>query len=157
MDSALQPVQIDDQRLSVTAPSVTQTQTFDVVVAVSDGQAARQAVGKLTVNSGTVCGVDPDAGNYPAWQSTVIYTQETVSHNQLVWQAKWWNQGVEPDFGTPWRLVSNVELPWNANRVYNTGDEANYQDSRYRARWWVQGQTPDTSSAWERIGPSTGC
>ena len=157
VDSALQPVQIDDQRLSVTAPSVTQTQTFDVVVAVSDGQAARQAVGKLTVNSGTVCGVDPDAGNYPAWQSTVIYTQETVSHNQLVWQAKWWNQGVEPDFGTPWRLVSNVELPWNANRVYNTGDEANYQDSRYRARWWVQGQTPDTSSAWERIGPSTGC
>ncbi|GFR39455.1 hypothetical protein PRECH8_27510 [Insulibacter thermoxylanivorax] len=59
---------------------------------------------------GDAPGYDPDpvpVDDYPAWDPTVIYINEIVSHNGRLYQSLWWNQGVEPglDQNGPWRLI----------------------------------------------------
>jgi len=45
---------------------------------------------------------DANAEQYPAWDASTIYTNETVSHNSFVYQAKWWTQGNEPGSDSVW-------------------------------------------------------
>lgn len=97
---------------------------------------------------------DPDVVNHPAWDSAIVYTPHaTVSYAELVWEAKWWNQGNPPATdGGPWKLLSNVELPWNIGTVYTGGSEVNHNGGRYRAKWWTRGKEPGVADVWQRIG-----
>ena len=37
---------------------------------------------------------------------------------------------------------------WDANKVYNTGDEVSYNLHRWEAKWWTQGNQPGTNDVW---------
>ncbi|WP_261324632.1 glycosyl hydrolase family 18 protein [Microbulbifer agarilyticus] len=146
--------------ITVTAPQVEADTNFTLTVTVSDGIASASADVTVTVTNVIVDGgcssTDPNAGNVPAWQSGSTYLGgDQVSHEQLVWQAKYWTQQ-EPGFtSADWQLVSDIEVPWNASTAYNGGDEVNHEGKRYRAKWWTQGQDPSTSSDWEEIGDAS--
>ncbi|MBY6191880.1 chitinase [Microbulbifer agarilyticus] len=146
--------------ITVTAPQVEADTNFTLTVTVSDGIASASADVTVTVTNVIVDGgcssTDPNAGNVPAWQSGSTYLGgDQVSHEQLVWQAKYWTQQ-EPGFSSAdWQLVSDIEVPWNASTAYNGGDEVNHEGKRYRAKWWTQGQDPSTSSDWEEIGDAS--
>lgn len=102
IDSVLTVVS-GSQTASVTlkAPVVEANGEYPVQVNVNDGAldtfASMRVLVKADNQGGDSCdNTDPDAGNYPSWNSTTTYTNETVSHNGLVYRAKWWNQNVEP-------------------------------------------------------------
>ncbi|MCA0899155.1 glycosyl hydrolase family 18 protein [Microbulbifer agarilyticus] len=146
--------------ITITAPQVEADTNFTLTVTVSDGIASASADVTVTVTNVIVDGgcssTDPNAGNFPAWQSGSTYVGgDQVSHEQLVWQAKYWTQQ-EPSFtSADWQLISDIEVPWNASTAYNGGDEVNHEGKRYRAKWWTQGQEPSTSSDWEEIGDAS--
>uniref|UniRef100_UPI00056BB30A PKD domain-containing protein n=2 Tax=Photobacterium sanctipauli TaxID=1342794 RepID=UPI00056BB30A len=148
--------------ITLKAPSVEEQEQADVSILVSDGSLDATATTMITVNpvdDGGECDMtDPDADNYPAWQMNTVYnTGDKVSHDQLVWSAKYWTQNVAPSLGAEeWSLISDVEAGWNASVAYNGGDEVNHDGSRWRAKWWTQGDEPSmSSSVWEHIGDAT--
>lgn len=131
---------------------------FINLVADTAVSGASLTVTKDTNTTDPICDVsDPNAGNYPAWSASTVYTSsETVSYNNLVWQAKWWNQSSAPAAdGGPWALLSAAELPWEAGTVYNSGDEVNHNGRRYSARWWNRGSEPGVDSVWRDIGEAS--
>ncbi|PMH46097.1 hypothetical protein BCU68_09470 [Vibrio sp. 10N.286.49.B3] len=97
---------------------------------------------------------DPNLGDFPAYQAGQVYNGgDTVSHDDLVWKAKWWTQNTAPSLAADvWELHSTVAMGWNADTVYNGGDEVDHGERRYQAKWWTQGENPTTSSVWEDIG-----
>lgn len=144
----------------ITAMQVDATKEFSVQVEVSDGELSSSDSTAVTVADSGGTGncelVDPNASDYPAWSASSVYTGgDTVSHNQLVWEANYWTQGNEPGFSAPdWTLLSDVEAPWQSDAAYSGGDEVNHEGRRYRAQWWTRGDEPGTADVWEDIGPS---
>ncbi|HEY8569259.1 glycosyl hydrolase family 18 protein [Microbulbifer sp.] len=146
--------------IAITAPQVSADSVFDLTVTVSDGIDSASATVPVTVTNvpddNECSATDPNAGSYPAWQSGSTYLGgNKVSHQDLVWEAKYWTQQ-EPGFtSADWKLFSNVETPWNASTAYNGGAEVNHEGTRYRAQWWTQGDEPGVNSVWVVIGPAT--
>ena len=144
-----------------TAPTVTANEALVFEVTVDDGQASSTAQVTITVTAsgnGDPCSAtDPNAGNYPAWSNGATYNSgDTVSHNSLVWQANWWNQGAEPSSAnSAWKLLSKVELPWSADVSYTGGAEVNHDGRRYRAAHWTRGDVPGVASVWTDIGAAS--
>ncbi|QKX17628.1 glycosyl hydrolase family 18 protein [Microbulbifer sp. YPW1] len=147
------------ESITITAPQVGADTDFTLTVTVSDGidsASASVTVSVINVEGGGGCEmIDPNAGNYAAWQSGSTYLGgDQVSFDQLVWEAKYWTQQ-QPGFSSAdWKLISDVEVPWNASTAYNGGDEVNHNGLRYRAKWWTQSE-PGVSSDWEEIGEAT--
>lgn len=149
--------------VTLIAPEVEMDSMLNLHVSVSDGEDSASATTQVQVkniddegNNGddNQCeSSDSNAVNYPEWDASKVYTTETVSHNGLVYKAKWWVQGSEP---TPtneaWELMSNVELPWSVGMVYNGTDQVNHNGSRWQAKWWTQGDEPGASDVWVNIG-----
>lgn len=149
-----------DAALSVTAADVTVQTQVVVSAVVSDGELTATDEVVVTINPSVTGGCnskDPNAGNYPAWAANVTYNSgDMVSYNDLVFKAKWWNQGNAPSTGDgPWQLESNIELPWSADTVYNGGDEVNHNGRRYRAGYWTLGNEPGTADVWADIGEAS--
>lgn len=148
----------DSASATFTAPQVQANTAFTATVTVSDGFFNVSAEVQVNVtDTGDSCSQsDPNADNYPAWSVGGTYLGgDQVSHQNLVWQAKYWTQ-MEPGMtAADWTLVSELEIPWNATTIYNGGDEVNHDGTRYRAKWWTQGDEPGTSLVWEEIGPAT--
>lgn len=149
-----------DVRLVASTANVDVTTQVTVTAVVSDGELSATDEVVLTINPVVVGGcanTDPDAVNRPAWSANVTYNGgETVSYNNLVFKAKWWNQGQTPSTGDgPWQLLSNVELPWSAETVYNGGDEVNHNGRRYRAQYWTLNNEPGMSEVWLDIGAAS--
>ena len=153
--------------VSITAPQVTGDKQVMVRVTVSDGTLDATASTRVTViDSNATCRTkDPTAGVYPAWDARKPHhvKGDRVSHKDIAWEAKWIT-AEEPVIGpTDWPqswdlLSSNLELPWNPERVYRTGDETNHDGRRYRAGWWTQNDDPATdnsSGVWTDVGAST--
>ena len=153
--------------VSITAPQVTGDKQVMVRVTVSDGTLSATASTRVTViDSNAVCRTkDPTAGIYPAWDVRKPHhvKGDRVSHKDIAWEAKWIT-AEEPVIGpTDWPqswdlLSSNLEFPWNPERVYRTRDETNHNGRRYRAGWWTQNDDPATdnsSGVWTDIGAST--
>ena len=147
--------------IAITAPQVSADTNFDLTVVVSDGLASATATVTVTVTDesgtgGTCATTDPNAGNYTAWVSGSTYLGgDQVSHNDLVWEAKYWTQQEPSLTSADWKLLSDIEVPWSASTAYNGGDEVNHNGKRYRAKWWTQGQEPGVSSDWEEIGDAS--
>lgn len=107
-------------------------------------------------SNGGCSSTDSDAANYPAWDASTVYTTETVSHNGVVYKAKWWVQGTEPSpSAEPWEMLSELDLPWNKAVAYNGQDQVNYNGSRWQAKWWTQGNEPGVDDVWVNIGPES--
>jgi len=54
-------------------------------------------------------------------------------------------------------LINNVcvdkEIPtgnttWNADKIYNTGDQVTVNETVYQAGWWTTGENPETTGKW---------
>lgn len=102
---------------------------------------------------------DPGAADHPYWRPDETYPAEAkINYQGLIWEALWWNSGQSPESEqAPWKLVSDVEYPWSASLIYDTGDEVNHNGQRWRAMWWVQGENgkPGLNPAWLLIGSSS--
>lgn len=151
--------------VTIQAPEVTVDTAYPVSVVVTDGEAQASDVGEVLVmnvqsgggeeGSDECSTTDANAGQYPAWDASTIYTNETVSHDGLVYQAKWWIQGSEPSpSNEAWQLVSDVDLPWDPQVAYQGNDQVNHNGSRWQAKWWTQGNEPGSDSVWVNIGPA---
>lgn len=104
-------------------------------------------------------------GSFPAWSPLVPYPAGyKVDRAASVYQAKWWNQGIDPShdaaapWGVPWRLVGEKgsagppwtprKLPpgtdpaWSPSTVYVVGDRVLYGGVPYEAKWWNEGSSP---------------
>ncbi|WP_429057913.1 glycosyl hydrolase family 18 protein [Aeromonas jandaei] len=144
--------------LVVTGPNVTSDTAYDLSLTVSDGALDASAATRLTakpVSGGGGCSAtDPDAANWPAWQASKVYNGgDKVSHNQLVWQAKYWTQGNEPSrTADQWTLVSKVQLGWDANVAYNSGDLTNHNGRQWKAQYWTRGDEPGKAAVWQDVG-----
>lgn len=147
--------------LVVTGPNVTEATLYGLSVLVSDGALDASASTNLTVTPKVVGGgcdaTDPNAGNYPAWQTSVVYnTGDTVSHSQLVWKAKYWTQGNTPSrTADQWQLLSQVDLGWDAGVVYNGGQTTRYNGRVWKASYWTKGDVPGVAAVWVDIGAAT--
>ncbi|WP_421262552.1 glycosyl hydrolase family 18 protein [Aeromonas jandaei] len=147
--------------LVVTGPNVTSDTAYDLSLTVSDGALDASAATRLTVkpvNGGGGCSAtDPDAANWPAWQASKVYNGgDKVSHNQLVWQAKYWTQGNEPSrTADQWTLVSKVQLGWDANVAYNSGDLTNHNGRQWKAQYWTRGDEPGKAAVWQDVGAAS--
>ena len=79
-----------------------------------------------------------------------------MSHNQLVWRAKYWTQGNEPSRSADqWALASQVDLGWSAAVAYNGGELTNHNGRRWQARWWTQGNEPGKHGVWLDVGAAS--
>ncbi|MCW9015440.1 MAG: hypothetical protein OQJ89_00605, partial [Kangiellaceae bacterium] len=147
----------DQATVSVAAFTPSQTSSYSISVDVSDGVNTVSASTELTiVVAGPGCAkTDPDAVNHPAWQASQTYqANTTVSHQQLVWKANWWNQSSEPSQANDaWKLLSNVELAWHEGTSFNGGEEVDHKNRRWKAKWWTNLE-PGVSSDWQDIGPA---
>ncbi|BBQ54423.1 glycosyl hydrolase family 18 protein [Aeromonas jandaei] len=147
--------------LVVTGPNVTSDTTYDLSLTVSDGALDASAATRLTVKpvsgGGGCSATDPDAANWPAWQASKVYNGgDKVSHNQLVWQAKYWTQGNEPSrTADQWTLVSKVQLGWDANVAYNSGDLTNHNGRQWKAQYWTRGDEPGKAAVWQDVGAAS--
>ncbi|GLT20044.1 chitinase [Vibrio zhanjiangensis] len=145
---------------SFIAPEFTQDTNITVSVTVSDGSATDTKSLTILVKAkedggtgGSCSTTDPEASNVPAWVRGQVYTTETVSHNGLVYTAKWWNTEEPTPTASAWNLDSEVELPWTSAAVYNGGDQVDHNGSRWEAKWWTQGNEPSSSSdVWVNVG-----
>ena len=157
----------DTATITFTAPQVDTDTEVTMTVTVSDGTLEDSTSVVVTMTDATSTGCrtsDPNAPNYPVWDSTRGHyvAGDRVSHSSLVWEAKYWTQE-EPavgatDWPSDWTLVSTgVDIAWNPERVYLKDDEANHGERRYRANWWTQGNNPatDSSGVWTDIGATT--
>ncbi len=154
--SELSASNTDSATVSISANKPSQTTSYSVSVAVSDGTHTVKADTQLTVVVGNDCvQTDPNADQYPTWDSSATYVKANqVNFEQLVWRANWWNQGSQPSISnTTWTLVSDVELGWQAGKSYQSGDEVDHKSRRWSAKWWTQSE-PGPSSDWKDIGPA---
>ncbi len=112
-------------------------------------------------------------GSYPAWSPSVPYRADyKVVAGGDVYEAKWWNKGVDPtlqvtsSWGSPWSLVgpaapsaapwtpptvpAGTYPAWSPTATYVAGDRILFQGAPYQAKWWNEDQSP----AGEAAGPS---
>ena len=152
------------------APTVTTETELTFRLTVSDDALSDtdDVVVVLLQDGGTGCTqVDASAGSYAAYDSDEApYTGgQQANHRGLVWEAFHWTDD-EPiitatTWPDEWGLVSTVEIPWHAARVYGgsrvgeTTTEVNHKGRRYRASYWTKGDDPATAAAWTDIGAST--
>ncbi|MGL6296233.1 MAG: carbohydrate-binding protein, partial [Plesiomonas sp.] len=158
--TGLQATGQNTETLTITAPAVSQTTTYPVSVSVSDNhQTVERSVNIIVeASTGDSCTVtDPDAANWDAWSETSVYVAgNKVSHNDLVWSAKYWTKGNTPSIDSAeWALESKVEMSWSAKATYQGGETTNHNGRRWKAKWWTQGDQPGTNGVWEDIGVSS--
>ena len=146
--------------LRLLPPVVTTSEQHELSVSVSDG--VHQSEGRVVLTlepvvDGSCNTTDPEAANVPAWQASKVYNGgDKVSHNQLVWQAKYWTQGNEPSRAADqWALASQVDLGWSATVAYNGGELTNHNGRQWKAKWWTQGNEPGKHDVWLDVGAAS--
>ncbi len=157
------------ETITVTAPNVSEITQYTLSVTVSDGALDASASLLLTVNpvddsgdsgdsgSSQCSTTDDNASQYSAWQSDSIYQKgDTISHNGLVWEAKYWTKGDTPSLtAQPWSLVSDINVSWDAAIVFQGGDTTEYNGRQWQASWWTQGDEPGVAQVWKDIGEAS--
>jgi cellulose synthase/poly-beta-1,6-N-acetylglucosamine synthase-like glycosyltransferase/chitodextrinase len=113
---------------------------------------------------------NPADAPYPQWSATVEYpVGYKVVANGEIYQAKWYNNGQDPQaqvqyaWQTPWELLGPV-LPgdhapvisvpaaassypqWALGTLYKAGSKVRYDGLPYVAKWNNQGTSPDTAA-----------
>jgi chitinase len=121
----------------------------------------------VTVPDQTPRTVDPANSPFPVWRPTAQYPQGyKVVWKGDVYQAKWFNQGIDPSARTaseweaPWALVGPVgpddvaptlttvppgSIPvWDPNVLYEKGTAVAFDGLPYVSRWSTKGDAPST-------------
>ncbi|EKE75897.1 glycosyl hydrolase family 18 protein [Gallaecimonas xiamenensis] len=160
LPAGLSATSLTDPSLSLTAPAVDSQTSYSIGLTVTDaeGLTASGQTQLLVSPAGDGCQAsDPDAGNFPAWDSAAVYVGGAkVSYQNLVWEAKYWTQGNTPSQADgPWKLVSSVAQGWQASVAYNGGDEVDHNGRHWRAKWWTQNEEPGIAAVWEDIGEAS--
>lgn len=110
---------------------------------------------------------NPADAPYPEWQPTAVYVEGyKVVRSGYVYQARWYNTGVDPSattdpWTTPWVLLGPVlqgdhaptttTVPagtypeWTESGVYSAGDKVLYRGEPYVAKWYNVGARPSTA------------
>ncbi|NRF28135.1 glycoside hydrolase [Vibrio coralliilyticus] len=154
---------VHSNAITLRAPNVFEDTDYDISLDVTDNHHNVSVQSTIVVADNSDAGsessceaTDPDATYHPTWDAATIYTNETVSHQGLVYKAKWWTQGSEPSpSNEAWELVSDVDLPWDASTAYQGNEQVNHNGSRWQAKWWTQGGEPGIDSVWVNIGPAS--
>lgn len=99
-------------------------------------------------------GIDPNADKYSAWvQGRTYWGDDIVSHNSLVYRAKYWTQSEPSVTATEWTLMSDKELPWNADAIYSAGDEVDHNGRHWQAQYYAEkGREPGIAPMWKDVG-----
>lgn len=99
-------------------------------------------------------GTDPDAVNYPAWDSAATYTTGMmVSHRGYVFQCNYWSQGNDPMTEDHWNIQNGFIIPWAEAKGYDRGNVVSHDGYNWEATVWNQGSEPATGNAdWKNIG-----
>ncbi|PCK31088.1 lytic polysaccharide monooxygenase [Pseudoalteromonas piscicida] len=85
--------------ISILAPEVEADQTVQGELTVSDSKASTSVSFTITVKNNT-------SPQYPQWQATETYVGgDKVTHNQKVYEAKWWTRGEEPGNSDVWKAI----------------------------------------------------
>ncbi|MCL1141999.1 glycosyl hydrolase family 18 protein [Shewanella gaetbuli] len=153
--------------VKIKAPKVDADQIYIISVNASNGDKSNSASMEIHVKdipltaqqpdlNSKCSAVDPKASQFDKWINTAVYTQETVSHLGLVYKAKYWNQNDEPTPSSQaWKLMSEVELPWNPDVAYQGKAQVDHNGSRWQANWWIINHEPRMgSTVWKNIGPA---
>jgi chitinase len=135
-------------------------------------------VDSVTVPDQTPTAEDPENSPFPIWRPTAQYVQGyKVVWKGSVYQAKWFNEGIDPstattnEWETPWALIGPVgpndtaptlttvppgSLPvWEPATLYQKGATVAFDGLPYQARWSTQGDAPstqfpvDADAAWQ--------
>ncbi len=97
---------------------------------------------------------DPAAKNLPLWNETTAYsTGNRVNYEDLVWEAKWWIKGEQPDSSTAWLLISDVLLAWEQGKSYVQGDQVIFDNRIFEAKQWTSASPANSPNLWVDRGP----
>jgi hypothetical protein len=124
---------------------------YHLIYHVQDNQGNMTELTRVITVKDSSCGnTDPDSSKYPAWKQTTVYVEgDIVSHENLVWKAKYWTKGNTPlQTDEQWELLSNVQTSWNKNVIYDGGDLALHMGRQWQAKWWTKGDEPSVSDVW---------
>ena len=110
---------------------------------------------------------DPKTSPYPIWDVDASYPEGSkIGWTHSVYEAKWWNEGEQPDPATEngaqsWRLLGPVlpgekpverpQIPegtypdWVKATEYPKGERIIFDGIGYEAKWWSQGDSPDAA------------
>lgn len=155
--------------VSFTAPEVSNETRYIVTATVSDGKDESSTTAVLTViptadnpgdegtppgdgNDGCPAPTDPNADQYPGWSAGKIYNQgDKVSYKGLIYTAKYWTQGDQPDVSEAWEMSSNVLLGWDKEQAYSGNAKIIWQGYVWQAKWWTKGEEPGVASVWVKL------
>ncbi|MEO2279607.1 lytic polysaccharide monooxygenase [Pseudoalteromonas pernae] len=135
--------------ITINAPQVDSDSNFTITVTVDDG-----ALSASTRFQVTVVNDQTTIGEYPQWSATAQYqASERVSFAGNDYEAKWWNEGAQPDTSEAWKRISNTDEPlqWHINTPYSGGAVVVHEGAQYRAKWWTQGDEPGLTQVWEAL------
>lgn len=92
--------------------------------------------------------------------SSIYYGGDIVSHDQMMWQARFWTKGTEPSVTAPqyqWKLISDHPVNWVAAVAYPRGSIVQHNSHSWTAKFWSEGEEPSTDSpAWQQ-GDKASC
>jgi chitinase len=144
---------------------------FSRTFATLSGSAADAAGSEATMTPTNRPVIDsPSADPYPEWQATRPYVAGYLVVCQgNVYEAKWYNQSVDPAaqlqdaYASPWQLIGPVlpgnhaptttTLPagtypaWSPTAIYEDGSRVLYAGLPYEARWYNTATSPAAESA----------
>ncbi|MBM7635097.1 5'-nucleotidase C-terminal domain-containing protein [Geomicrobium sediminis] len=97
---------------------------------------------------------------YDTWQQSDVYTKgDRVTHNDVVYEAKWWTVGENPENSSEWdvwQVVADCQpdegdgyKEWSQTVTYTAGDRVWYEGELYEAKWWTRGENPSHSGEWD--------
>ena len=135
--------------ITITAPALDNDSTFTIAVTVDDGQLSASTNFDVLVTN-----EQSNTGDYPAWSATAQYqASERVSFAGNDYEAKWWNEGAQPDISDAWQRISNTDEPmqWHVSTPYAGGTGVIHEGVQYRAKWWTQGDEPGVAPVWEAL------
>jgi chitodextrinase len=98
--------------------------------------------------------------SHPAWNPSTVYLNgDTVSHNNIIYKAKYWTQNNIPssNYGNccAWEYImpcggftaATCYKPlWDGLIAYNSGNQVFWNGSVYVAQWWTLNQNPTSNS-----------
>ena len=83
--------------ITLSAGQVSQNTTVTVSVSVSDGQLSTNASFEVTVQN--------DSSSAPSWDANTVYVKDDLaSYQGVVYRAKWWTLGEQPDTAEVWEV-----------------------------------------------------
>ncbi|MFB4212109.1 glycosyl hydrolase family 18 protein [Shouchella sp. JSM 1781072] len=92
------------------------------------------------------------------WSKETVYVKgDQVKKDGLVYEAKWWTRGEDPNRSGEWDVWKKVDqcnddvatASWLKDKIYTKGDQVEHRGVWYEAKWWTRGEDPSRSGEWD--------